>query len=283
MKAFFLSALTAFAWLIAGEALAQSDFDDQRARSHFEAGTSYFQESRFEDAIREFREAYRLSERSLLLINIGLACSHALKFDEAIAAYQQYLENEPEAVDRKEIEARIEHLRKVSQQVSPSLPEDERQEPATSPRALEREREKPQSAAAAEQPDQREKSPKPESPERADDEREGSILPWIIGGAGIALIAGGSVTGALTLNMQSDLDDSCFEERRCLSTEADQIDTAKTMALLTDILLGTGIAAVVTGAVLLFVLDGEAETEGETRAAFACTTDGCIGAARIWF
>ena len=69
----------------------------------------------------------------------------------------------------------------------------------------------------------------------------------------------------------------------CLSSESDTIDTAQTLALLTDVLLGTGVAALVTGVVLLFVLDDSAESEDPTETAFVCSTDGCFGTARLRF
>ncbi len=281
MKTLSFLISTVLTWSAVSGAIAQSEFDDQRARSHFEAGTSYFQESRFEDAVREFQEAYRLSQRSMLLINIGLSYSHALKFDEAIAAYQKYLESEPDAANRSEIEARIEHLRKMSQQVRVA----EEQESTELPEDTEQPQEPIESEPAEQQSDEAEQSQvaQPTASSSEKDSDDGSVLPWVIGGIGVALIAGGSVSGALTLSMQSELDDDCMDSRLCLSSESDTIDTAQTLAVLTDVLLGTGIAALVTGAVLLFVLDDSAESEDPTETAFTCSTDGCYGTARMRF
>jgi hypothetical protein len=217
----------------------------------------------------------------MLLINIGLSYSHALKFDEAIAAYQKYLDTEPDAANRNEIEARIEHLRKMSQQVRVA----EEQESTEVPAETVQPQEPVESERAEQQSDEIEAS-QPVQPTASQPEKEsgnGSVLPWIIGGLAIALIAGGSVSGALTLNMQSELDDDCFESRLCPSSESDTIDTAQTLALLTDILLGTGVAALVTGAVLLFVLDDSAESEDLTETALVCSIDGCLGTAQMRF
>jgi len=43
------------------------------ARNHFEAGRTYFERARYEDAHREFAEAYRLSQRPTLLLNMSRA------------------------------------------------------------------------------------------------------------------------------------------------------------------------------------------------------------------
>jgi len=281
LKALSFLISTVFTWFVVNGAFAQSEIDDQKARTHFEAGTSYFQESRFEDAVREFQEAYRLSQRSMLLINIGLSYSHALKFDEAIDAYQKYLETEPDAANRKEIEARIEHLRKMSQQIRAAKEE----KPVEAPAETQRPQKPVESQPAAQQSDKTEDSQVAQPIVSSSDKESdgGSVLPWAIGGVGIALVAGGSVTGALTLSKQSELDDTCGETRRCPLSESDSIDTAQTMALVTDILLGTGIAALVTGAVLLFVLDGDAESDARTETAFVCAADGCFGSARLRF
>jgi tetratricopeptide (TPR) repeat protein len=281
LKALSFLISTVLAWSAVSGAFAQSDFDDQRARSHFEAGTSYFQESRFEDAAREFQEAYRLSQRSMLLINIGLSFGHALKFDEAITAYQKYLETEPDAANRSEIEARIEHLRKMSQQVRVA----EEQESTEVPDETDQPQELVESEPVERQSERSEQSEvaRPTASSSESENGGGSILPWVIGGIGVALIAAGSVTGALTLSQQSELDDTCSETRLCPPSESDNIDTAQTLALVTDILLGTGIAALVTGAVLLLVMDGDADSDDQTETAFACSADGCLGTARLRF
>lgn len=64
---------------------------DRRARQHFLVGRSYFEEARFEDAAREFAEAYRLSGHSALLVNLGMAHERALQYEQAVDAYERYL------------------------------------------------------------------------------------------------------------------------------------------------------------------------------------------------
>jgi len=83
---------------------------DEMAREHFVVGRRYFEEARYPEAAREFSEAYRLSGRSELLLNLALAEERALDYDAAIAAILRYLEVEPGTPDRPELEERISRL-----------------------------------------------------------------------------------------------------------------------------------------------------------------------------
>src|SRR5262245_18640350 len=91
-----------FIGVMSGQARAQSD--DERARNHFEAGRSYYEQAQYEDAVREFQESFDLSGRAELLLNISQAEERALHYAAAIAAAQQYLQLVPKADDRKTIE-----------------------------------------------------------------------------------------------------------------------------------------------------------------------------------
>jgi len=55
---------------IAAPARAGTD-EDERAKAHFLAGQSYYEQASYTDALREFNEAYRISKRPSLLYNIA--------------------------------------------------------------------------------------------------------------------------------------------------------------------------------------------------------------------
>ncbi len=80
---------------------------------------------------------------------------------------------------------------------------------------------------------------------------------------GGAALIGGGITGWLALSADSDLSD-CRDKPTCnrTSKESDLADDVRTRALVTDILLGTGVAAAVTG-VLLYCLSGDDEPSGQ--------------------
>src|SRR5687768_4894462 len=89
-------AAAAGALLCANGASAQppaqpSQEDVDRARRHFEAGEAYFAELRYDDAAREFTEAWEISRRPEMLFNISIAYERGLRFDESIAALEEYL------------------------------------------------------------------------------------------------------------------------------------------------------------------------------------------------
>jgi tetratricopeptide (TPR) repeat protein len=88
-----------------------SSFEDELARAHFLSGQSYFDEGRFTDALHEFHEAYAISRRPGFQFNIGV-CEERLGHTEAaIAAFERYLQEAPNAPDRATVEQRLRDLR----------------------------------------------------------------------------------------------------------------------------------------------------------------------------
>jgi Tfp pilus assembly protein PilF len=70
-RSLFVLAFAAVLWS-AASASAQSS-DDERARGHFLAGSSYFDQGRYDQAAEQFETAYSLSPRSQLLLNAAAA------------------------------------------------------------------------------------------------------------------------------------------------------------------------------------------------------------------
>lgn len=92
-------------------AAAESDERDERARTHFLAGSSYFEEGRYREAGTQFMESYRLSSRPPLLLNAAMAFERAGEFEEAHEALTKYLEHLPEGSDEAPaLRARIRNL-----------------------------------------------------------------------------------------------------------------------------------------------------------------------------
>src|SRR5258706_8539524 len=100
------------ALLLCSAAVARADDDQDAARLHFQVGQAYYDEANYTDALKEFREAYRLSKRPALLYNIGLCHEHLDQYEEAIAALERYLREQPTSGDRSIIEQRIANLRR---------------------------------------------------------------------------------------------------------------------------------------------------------------------------
>lgn len=84
---------------------------DTQARDAFDAGRAALEQGRPEDALIDFRQAYRLSGRPELLYNIGLVEDRLRHDRAALEAFQGYLDAVPGAQNRASVEDRIRLLR----------------------------------------------------------------------------------------------------------------------------------------------------------------------------
>ena len=80
------------------------------ARQHFMAGQSYYTQGKYQKAIDEFEEAYRLDPRPLLLFNIAQAYEKIGKLEETVDYLKRYLEAEPDAEERTSLLNKIANL-----------------------------------------------------------------------------------------------------------------------------------------------------------------------------
>lgn len=103
----------------AASAAAQAT-DDDRARSHFQAATSYFEQRRFPEAAEQFLESYRLSGRRELLLNAATAYERAGEHGLAADALERYLTEHPDAPDRATVQTRLEQDRARAPAEAPS-------------------------------------------------------------------------------------------------------------------------------------------------------------------
>lgn len=99
----------------------------------------------------------------------------------------------------------------------------------------------------------------PSTEARADD--SGSSLPWVIGGIGAALLAGGTVAGVLALNTNDDALERCPEPSVCNDAEARSLaERRDTEALLANVGVGVGLAGIGIAAVLLWTQGSSGES-----------------------
>lgn len=80
------------------------------ARQHFMAGQDYYTQGRYEKAIEEFEEAYRLDPRPLLLFNIAQAHEKLGHLEKAVDYLKRYLEAEPDSEDRTTLLNKVANL-----------------------------------------------------------------------------------------------------------------------------------------------------------------------------
>lgn len=99
----------ALALLVASPALADATSE---AREHFKNGQTHYALGEFEEAAKEYREAYRFRAEPVILFNIGQACRQIRQWQQAYFYYRQYLSKKPDAPNREETESLIEQMRR---------------------------------------------------------------------------------------------------------------------------------------------------------------------------
>jgi len=90
--------------------------------------------------------------------------------------------------------------------------------------------------------------------DQVEPEAKPNLLPFVVGGAGVASLGAGVVFLLLRQNAINTLDRECtlLPGRVCPASSQSTFDQGKTYNLLADITLGVGVAAVGAGAVLYF-------------------------------
>jgi hypothetical protein len=89
-------------------ALAQTEV--ATARQRFEAGTRAFNLGEFDNAAREYREAYKLKPDPAILYNVAQSYRLAKNTEQALFFYRSYLRNSTDPSHRQEVERRIHAL-----------------------------------------------------------------------------------------------------------------------------------------------------------------------------
>jgi tetratricopeptide (TPR) repeat protein len=184
---------------------------DTRALVLFEQSARAYREGRFQEAVDLLLEARRLKAEPVLLYDLGRAYEALGRPGDAADAYAKYLDEDPNAADRKAIEGRIATLRAQASEL-----EAARQKPVVEP-------------------------PPPAPPkETPRDEGDGlGAVPWIVAGAGVAAIGTGIVLG----NVARSKHDDAVAERAQADAAAKQ-DRAESLGRAATItIIGGGVVA----------------------------------------
>jgi hypothetical protein len=92
-------------------------------------------------------------------------------------------------------------------------------------------------------------APSPAQP--AERRAGGATVGWVMVGTGSAVLVGAGVSGLVWMSARSSIDDKCPTHQNCTPDVQSDQDRATTFGLLGPILGGVGVAAVVTGVVLV--------------------------------
>jgi hypothetical protein len=236
--------------------LAMAQSDDERARMHFQAGRSYFEQGRYEDSLREWQESYRLSDRHILLVNIANAQERLFQFNEAIESLNRYLQvGGPDATEnRATIEARIDGLRRSADRFAANQGSGDTTQ-TTEPTETTPTETTPTETSTTDQPTEQ---PAETSPE----ERPRRLWTWVGVGATGAFGVVAIATGAVALSRSSELEDGCTGNT-CPSSLQDTRDSGYGLAIATDVFIGLTAAAAI-GTVVAIVLEGRRGRDSST-------------------
>jgi tetratricopeptide (TPR) repeat protein len=238
MRLFMAAGFVAILACTATTACAQSPTvaDEQAAKAHFMAGSAYYDQANYADAVKEFNEAHRLSKRPDLLYNISVCYERLGRWDDAIGALRQYLVERPDATDRAVIESRIANFteRRDAEQNRAPPPQQQPIAPYPAP--------PPPSATVT--------TTRPARP------RARHVNSWIVGGIGAGLLVGALATGVTAQLTWSDVNGKC---PKMVCNGADQnlrneVSLGRSLTISTDTLIALGAAGVATG-VILFILE----------------------------
>lgn len=227
---------------------ASAQGSDEEARALYSAGEIAYNEGRFQSALDYFQRAYELSSRPALLYNIGSAAERVRQDDVALAAFERYLAEMPEAPNRPAVEARIQILRTA-------IAEREAREAREAATA--------QSAGAADGTDQAE-APEADGAEPTGDSSGSSVVPWIVVGAGGAVAALGAVFVGLGYKDAGTVTDA--PQGSDWSSVSGAYDRAPRRQGIGFALVGVGVAAAVTGVILAVTgdADDDASANGDS-------------------
>lgn len=235
--------------------------EEERAKAHFLAGQSYYDQASYNDALREFGEAYRISRRPALLYNIA-RCHEALgELSDAVMMLEHYLAEEPTTSDRPAIETRIRNLkeRQAAARVKPRIePPDASKPPEPQPAVV---------AAPA--------------PTPAATVKRKRFWTWVVGGAGVGVLGAALGTGIASQLTYRDLNRDCAAGQ-CPTTIGDaqaRIDRGKQLSIATDVLWPIGALAVAAG-VALFFLEGRPARQHASIVPFFTPSSGGLVLAR---
>ena len=99
--------------LLATAGPSRAEDPKQEAKARYTTGQSHYNLNEFQEALQDFKEAYRLFPDPVFLFNVAQCERQLGNLDEAIKFYRSYLRNKPKAPNRQEVLRRIDEMQAV--------------------------------------------------------------------------------------------------------------------------------------------------------------------------
>jgi tetratricopeptide (TPR) repeat protein len=96
--------------VLASAGPAWAEDPKQEAKARYTTGQSHYNLNEFQEALQDFKEAYRLFPDPVFLFNVAQCERQLGNLDEGIKFYRSYLRNKPKAPNRQEVERRIDEM-----------------------------------------------------------------------------------------------------------------------------------------------------------------------------
>jgi len=253
--------------ICAGSAVHAEESDQERrasARQHYNEGTRWYELGHFDQAIKEYEEAYRKFDDPVLLYNLAQAHRQAGHTPDAIRLYKMYLSRSPRAGNRAEVELKIAALEKVieDQRRSQSIPPDHAIRPGQTETATTKPAAKPTTTAMT---TPAEATAAPTATPAVVDQPVPGRSKKIAGIAVAAVGLGGVAAGiALSVLAKQASDAVTAEAMAHQPFDPSKQSTGRTDAIVGPVLVGVGAAAVVAGGVVWFLGHREGKAAGRS-------------------
>ena len=228
--------------------------DREIARKRYEMGLLLFQRGNYSEALKELQAAKAALDRPEFDYNIGLCLAKLDRHEEAADALERFVRARPDDPEAPAIRRRIAELRTQSSEPAPPPPREAAPPPP-------REEVPPPPREAAPPPPGAEPLPPGEAAARDADEYATRhpappppASPFVrfartphgaatlgLGGAAVATLLTAAITGGLAISNNNAYRDSCF-----FICDHSAYDTARGLAITTDVLISIGVVATVT-------------------------------------
>jgi tetratricopeptide (TPR) repeat protein len=206
-------------------------------------------------AVRAYQCSLKMVPHAFTAFNLGRLAERTGDLELAVDAFNTYIKLAPEAPDRKEIEEKV---ARIGERIN-KLREEQTQ--AATPAVP------PPPKPTTPEPPLEVKTPPPTetllvTPDQHDESSSAvKVAPWIVGGVGVAALAGGLL---LNFAARGKMEDCRAQANRGESFES-TCDAAKPLAYGSYALFGVAAAAAVTDALLLTVFHKDGGSEGAER------------------